>query len=51
MIPIRGLGSTSLVFLLKISDPNINRAGSYGDSPEGSQPETAPEIPERRLVL
>ena len=51
MIPIPEFGSTSLVFLLKISDPNVNRVGSYGDSPEGSQPETAPEIPERRLIL
>jgi len=51
MIPNGGFRSTGLVFLLKISDPNINRVGSYGDSLEGSQPETAPGIPERRLVL
>ena len=51
MIPIGGLVSKSLVFLLQFSDPNINRAGSYGDFLAGSQPETASEIPVRRLVL
>ena len=51
MIPNGGFRSTGLVFLLKISDPNINREGSYDDFPEESQPETEPGIDERWLIL